>query len=282
MSGAKGAKGANGVSGRIIAVVGGANGIGRETARLLALAGARVAIGDRDGDAARKTAEALDGTAIGLDLDVTSTASFETFLAAVESAWGGVDVLVNSAGVMWVGAFDAEPEAAVRRQVEVNLLGVIHGVRATAPMMVARGRGHIITIASAASLLPTPGEATYAASKHGVLGYLKAVRAELRGSGVEISVIMPAVVETALAAGTSTGAAKLLQPADVARAVSRTIAHPRFEVTVPAYLGPSRRAIDILPPALHDGLFRRLVPDQVRTADRNARAGYEAQFLNPS
>ncbi|GAA1812681.1 SDR family oxidoreductase [Agromyces neolithicus] len=267
--------------GRIVAVIGGANGIGRETARHLALAGAHVAIGDRDGAAARRTAEELDGTLIGLDLDVTDPAAFNAFQAAIEHAWGHLDVLVNSAGVMWVGSFEAEPEAAARQQIEVNLLGVIHTVKAALPSMASRGSGHIITIASAASLLPTPGEATYAASKHGVLGYLKAIRAEVRGSGVELSVIMPSVVETALAAGTSTGAARLLQPDDVARAVLRTIAHPRFEVTVPGYIGRLSRWIDILPARLRDALLRRLVPDQVRAVDRGVRARYEAQFQSP-
>ncbi|WP_157002722.1 SDR family oxidoreductase [Agromyces laixinhei] len=269
-----------GLADRVVAVIGGANGIGRETARRLALAGARVAIGDRDGAAALRAAEALEGTAIGLAVDVTSTASLESFLTAVDSALGPVETLVNSAGVMWVGPFDAEPEPAARAQIDVNLLGAINAVKATAPRMLRRRAGHIVVIASAASLLPTPGEATYAASKHGVLGYLKAVRAELRGSGVEISVIMPTVVETALAAGTSPGAAKMLQPADVARAVLTTIMRPRFEVTIPAYLGPVRRAIDILPAAMRDALLRRLVPDQVRASDRKARQDYEATFLD--
>ena len=266
------------LTGKVVAVTGGGNGIGREIARLLAAAGARVAIGDRDGAAARRTAEELDGILLGLDLDVTDNASFAGFLAAVEDAWGAIDVLVNNAGVMWVGAFDAEPDAAAERQVAVNLLGVIRGVKLAAPAMVARGSGHIITIASAASVLTTPGEASYAASKHGALGYLKAVRAELHRSPIHLSVIMPAVVDTALAVGTATGAAKMLQPADVARAVLRTIARPRFEVTLPGYIGPLLRAINVLPGWVRDPLFRSLVPDQVRQADRVARAGYEAQF----
>lgn len=269
-----------GFAGRVVAVLGGANGIGREIARRLALAGARVAIGDRDEDAALRAVDALAGTARGSRVDVTSAESVETFLAGIEAAWGRVDVLVNSAGVMWVGAFDDEPDSAARAQLEVNLLGVIHAVKAAAPRMIARGSGHIVVIASAASLLPTPGEATYAASKHGVLGYLKAVREEVRGSGLALSVVMPTVVETALAAGTSPGSAALLQPADVARAVLRAIERPRFEVTVPAYLGPARRAIDILPARMRDGVLRRLVPDQVREVDRAARADYEATFAD--
>src|SRR5699024_3402293 len=94
---------------------------------------------------------------------------------------------VNNAGLMWVGSFEEEPESAARAQLSVSLLGVINGIKAAAPAMRRARRGHLITVASAASILPTPGEATYAATKHGVLGYLKAVRTELRGSGVEVT-----------------------------------------------------------------------------------------------
>ncbi len=263
---------------RVIAIIGGANGIGRETARLMVEAGARVAIGDYDGEAASRAAQDLGGGTTGHQLDVSDRDSFAAFLTAVESELGPIDVLVNSAGVMWAGAFDEESETVARRQLDVNLLGVIYSVQLMAPKMRARGQGHIVTIASAASLLPTPGEATYAASKHGVFGYLKAVRFELRGSGVHLSAIMPTVVDTAMAAGTSTGAAAILQPVDVARAVVRTIERPRFEVTVPAYVGVVNRVVNVLPSRVRDGILRRLVPDQVVAVDRQARAGYESRF----
>lgn len=248
---------------RVVAVTGGARGIGREIARHLAAAGACVAIGDRDGEAVRSTAAQLPGTVQGFDLDVTDSASFRSFLAAVESAFGPIEVLVNNAGVMWVGPFDEELDSATQRMLDVNLGGAIRGVRLAAPAMRSRGRGHIVTIASAAALLSPPGESTYAATKHGVRGYLVGVREELRGSGVELSVIMPGVVDTDLAAGTATGAAKLLQPADVARVVVRTIQRPRFEVTIPGYVGPLARVVALLPQRVRDGVLRRMVPDQI-------------------
>lgn len=263
---------------RHVVITGAANGIGRETAKVLMEAGARVAIGDYDGEAARRAALEIGGTTTGYDLDVTDRDSFAAFLTSVESDGGPIDILINSAGVMWVGSFDDEPESAARRQLDVNLLGVIHSVQLAAPRMRSRGSGHIITIASAASILPTPGEATYAASKHGVLGYLKAVRAELRGTRVKLTVIMPTVVDTALAAGTSSGAAAMLQPVDIANAVARTIARPRFEVTVPGYVGIAYRVINLLPERLRDALLARLVPDQVASVDREARSGYEERF----
>lgn len=263
-------------TGQVVAVTGGARGIGREIARTLAAAGARVAIGDRDEAAAVATAGELGGTVRGFALDVTETDSFRGFLTAVESLWGPIDVLVNNAGVMWVGSFDEEPETATARMLEVNLHGVIRGVRLAAPAMRDRGRGHIVTIASAAARLSPPGESTYAATKHGVLGYLTGVREELRGTGVHLSVIMPSVVATELAAGTSTGAAKLLQPTEVAAAVLRVVERPRFETTLPRYIGPLVRLAELLPQRLRDRIFRRMVPDQVdATRDASVRAGYE-------
>lgn len=268
------------ITGLVVAVTGGARGIGREIAAQLADAGAHVAIGDRDGDGARNTAAELGDRVEGFDLDVTDTASFTAFLSAAESHWGPVDVLVNNAGVMWVGAFDDEPEAATARQLDVNLHGVIRGVKLAGAAMRARGAGQIVTIASAASKVSPAGEATYAATKHGVFGYLEAVREELHRSGVVLSVVMPGVVDTELAAGTTTGAAKMLQPRDVARAVVDVIERPRFEVPVPAFIGPAFRWASLLPQGPRDVLLRRMVPNQITSADRSVRAGYEARDVS--
>ena len=161
------------------------------------------------------------------------------------------------------GTFDEEPPKASEAMVAVNLLGVIRGVRLAAPGMRARGQGQIVTIASAASKLSPPGESTYAATKHGVLGYLTGVREELRGSAVTLSVIMPGVVETKLAEGTATGAAKLLQPDDVALAVVDIIEQPRFTLTIPGYVGPLVALVGLAPQRVRDQILRRMVPDQV-------------------
>lgn len=264
------------LTGRIVAVTGGAQGIGAEIATQLAAAGARVAIGDRDSAGARATAARLGDNVVGLDLDVSDRASFAAFLAGVEQEWGPIDVLINNAGVMWVGPFDEEPEAAQRRQFDVNVHGAINGVKLAAPAMRERGRGHIITIASAASKLAPPGESTYAATKHAIYGYLTGVNAELRGSGVDLSVIMPVVVDTELAKGTATGSAKLLQPADVAEAVLATIFKPRFDVTVPAYIDPLVRVVNVLPRLPREFLLSRMVPNQVEAVSgKSERAEYE-------
>ncbi|GAA3726757.1 SDR family oxidoreductase [Spinactinospora alkalitolerans] len=260
----------------VVAVTGGAQGIGREIARQLARAGAHVAIGDRDLDAAKATAQQLPGDVAAFHLDVTDTASFTAFIRAVDERWGMIDVLVNNAGVMWVGPFEAEPDTAAQRQVDVNLLGVIRGVKLAAPAMRERGRGQIITIASGASKLAPAGEATYAATKHAVYGYLNAVRTELHGSGVQLSLILPGVVDTELAAGTVTGPVRRLVPADVAHAVLAVIKRPRFEISLPARMGLVARLAALLPDRARFRLLRAVVPNQVAAVtDKAVRQAYE-------
>lgn len=262
------------VAGLTVAVTGAARGIGMAIAVRLAGAGANVALGDLDLAALTRTAAALPGT-LPVELDVTDQASMDAFLDRAEQAFGPVDVLVNNAGVMWVGPFGEEPEQAARRQFDVNVHGVRHGFLAAAPRMRARGRGQIVTIASAASRISPPGEATYAATKHAVYGYAAAVRHELRGTGVRVSLVMPAVVETELAAGTSHGGVPRLRPETVAAAVERVIRRPRFEVFVPGRLDPLTRLLGLLPQSGRDLAYRLLVPDQVALGDGAARAAYQ-------
>lgn len=265
----------------VAAITGAAQGIGLAIAQELYQAGYWVAIGDLDAGAAVAAAESLGGRAAGFELDVTSSDSYQRFLTDAAAQFGDIDVLVNNAGVMWVGNFDEEPERALRSQIEVNLIGTILGVKLAAPTMRRRGSGQIISIASAASLLATPGEATYGATKHGVLGYLKAVRRELRGTGVLLTAVMPAVVDTKLASGTATGAAKILQPEDVSRAVLHSIGSSQFEVTLPGYVGPLNRLVNMLPGPLRDQAFSMLVPDQTKDTDQAARGEYESRFNEP-
>src|SRR5919107_2844426 len=184
------------IAGRVVAITGAARGIGRATAIALVRAGARVAIGDLDEEQARRTADELGGGAVAFALDVTERASFERFLEAVEDTLGPVDVLVNNAGIMPLGPFLAEDDATARRQVEVNVHGVLFGMKIVLPRLVARGRGHVVNIASAAGKGAYPGGATYCGTKHFVVGVSETVRGELRGSGVELSVVMPVLVDT--------------------------------------------------------------------------------------
>lgn len=251
-----------------VAVTGAARGIGLAIAEECVRRGHRVLLGDLSASEVASVASRLG--CLGGALDVTDEASYSAWLALAD-----VDVLVNNAGVMWVGAFDEEPAGAGARMMDVNFWGVVRGTRLVLPGMRLRGRGHVITVASLASYIGPPGEATYGATKHAVHGWLKAVRFELRGSGVDFSVVMPAVVETELAAGTSSGGVARLTPAAVALAVADVIEKPRFEVFVPARTGALVRLMSLVGERGRDLMYAKLVPNQVKAVDRSQREAYE-------
>ncbi|WP_312878016.1 SDR family oxidoreductase [Lentzea indica] len=269
------------LTGRVIAVTGAGRGIGRAIAVRLAAAGAAVAIGDLDAEVAKETAGAIGGVhpggrLLGLALDVTDTPSFEDFLRTVETQLGPIDVLINNAGIMWVGPFAEEPEQAALRQFDVNVHGVLRGMKLVIPGMRKRGRGHVVNIASAASRVAPAGEATYAATKHAIHGYSTAVRAELRGTGVHVSLVMPGVVDTELAVGTATGPTRRLTTGQVADVVLDVVLRPRFEVFIPRQIAALTWLAALLPGRARDALHRLLVPDQLAAlSDRSVRAAYE-------
>lgn len=262
------------LTGRTVAITGAARGIGAAIAQEVVRRGGRVLLGDLDAGAVAALAADLGPSALHGRLDVTDTASYEQWLALAD-----VDVLVNNAGVMWVGPYDEEPESAGRRMMDVNFGGVVRGTRLVLPRFRERRRGHVVTVASLASYVGPIGEATYGATKHAVHGWTKAVRAELRGSGVEFSLVMPTVVDTELAAGTDSGGVPRLTPQQVAVAVAETIERPRFEVFVPKRTRALVTVMALLPQAGKDAMYRALVPDQVKAADKRVREEYEKRTV---
>jgi NAD(P)-dependent dehydrogenase (short-subunit alcohol dehydrogenase family) len=189
------------MKGQAVAITGGANGIGLATARQAAAAGAKVAIGDLDGSAAERTASGLPGDALGMALDVSDSGSFAAFLEAAEGRHGPLDVLVNNAGVDWIGPFEQEPEAVTRREIDVNLMGTIIGTRLAVQRMLPRDRGHVVNVASGVGRLPLPGSACYSATKHAIVGLTESLRLEYRRTSLRFSLILPSQVETGMLAG---------------------------------------------------------------------------------
>ena len=161
------------LAGKVVAITGGARGIGEATARAIVAKGGKVAIGDLDVELAQKTAGVLGGGTIALELDVTRRDSFESFISQVEERLGPLDVLINNAGIMPIGPFVDEDDATARRMIDINLHGVIFGTKLAIPGMVRRGSGHIVNIASQAGKGGFPGGATYCATKHAVVGPLR-------------------------------------------------------------------------------------------------------------
>ena len=267
------------LAGETALITGGARGIGRCTAESLLRQGMRVALGDVDLSAARQTAAELGPSTVALALDVTGRASFEAFLDSAEEQLGPVDVLVNNAGIMPLGPFLDEDDATARRIMDINVHGVILGMKLTLPRMLARGSGHVVNIASQAGKYGSPGGATYCASKAAVINLSRAVRKELRGSGVDISVISPVAVNTELGLGLSEPRQRRfrkIEPEQVAEAISETLRVPRFDVHVPKQLVVSERLSALIPIGLQDGLSRIARADAVLgEVDTAARASYE-------
>ena len=268
------------LAGQVVAITGGARGIGRATAAALIAQGARIAIGDIDASLAERTAQELGNGTIGLALDVTDRASFATFLDDVESRLGPLDVLINNAGIMPVGPFVDETDATAKRMIDINLSGVIFGSKLALERFLPRGRGHIVQIASAAGKAGFPGGATYCATKHAVVGLSEAIRAEIRGTNVEISVVMPVGVNTELGSGLPEPRGfKTVEPEDVANAIVEALQTGRYEVFVPKSVGAVFRLNALMPRKAAEAIGRLLKGDQVLShPDHVARAAYEARM----
>jgi NADP-dependent 3-hydroxy acid dehydrogenase YdfG len=266
------------LTGQVAAITGAARGIGRATAQAFLREGMKVAIGDLDFATAQKTAEELGHGTVAFQLDVTQRASVKDFLDGAEAQLGPVDVLVNNAGIMQVGhTIWDEDDATTQRMIDINVNGVMFGVKEIVPRMLSRGRGHVVNIASTAGKGGFPGGGTYCGTKHYVVGMSEALRAELRGTGIEVSCVMPVVVNTELAAGLQdTRGVKLIQPEDVANEIVSALKEARFDVFVPRSVAGITKVMNLLPRGGRESLSRALKADKVLIElDAGKRAAYE-------
>jgi NAD(P)-dependent dehydrogenase (short-subunit alcohol dehydrogenase family) len=181
-------------------VTGGARGIGREIAGAFAAAGARVAIWDTDGDAARAAAEEIGAGAIADTVDVTDEAGVVTAVGAARGALGGIDFLINNAGIRHVAPIAEESVDAWRRTIDVNVTGTFICSKAVIPGMVAAGHGHIVNLASMAGELALGERAAYNTSKAAIVGLTKSIAVEVGAAGIHCNAVAPGVIETPLSA----------------------------------------------------------------------------------
>jgi NAD(P)-dependent dehydrogenase (short-subunit alcohol dehydrogenase family) len=271
------------LNGKVVAITGGARGIGRTTAQALVGKGCRVAIGDLDAALAEGAAAELGGGSVGLALDVSDRASFARFLDEAERQLGPVDVVINNAGLMPVTPFVEESDASIRRQLDVNLYGVIVGTQLAIERMKPRRSGHVVNIASSAGKAGVPGIATYSATKHAVVGLTEAVRAEHSDDGIDFSYVMPITVNTQLIEGVKDQRGlKRVEPEDVAAEIVDALETGKVDVYVPKQLRASVMMGGILPRRAREAVGRLMGVDKVMTeVDPQARRSYEERVSAP-
>ncbi|HET7689154.1 MAG TPA: SDR family NAD(P)-dependent oxidoreductase [Nocardioidaceae bacterium] len=245
-----------------IAITGGAQGIGAATAREFAEKGHSVAIGDIDAELALKTAALIaadtGATVVGLPLDVTDSAAFAAFLDEAAVELGGLDVLVNNAGIMPTGRFLDETEGVSDRQIDINLRAVVVGSKVAGRRFVEQGHGQIVNVASIVGLASAPGIAVYSATKFAVVGLGQALYPELGEQGVTVTTICPAYVNTQLIAGVEqpwiVRKLGLVEPEDVSSAIVRCVEKNQGG----QHIVPTRAAAILQP--------MRMLPEGVRNA----------------
>lgn len=216
---------------QVIVITGGSRGIGRATAE--ALAGPHTALvlaarGRSALDAAAAACRARGARVLVVETDIVDTEQNRALVARAIERFGRIDVWIGAASVTSYGTVADAPDDVYRRTLETNLRGPIEGVRAVLPHLKERGKGRIVLIGSLYSLVASPYMSAYVAGKHGLLGFARALRQELLGERIDVRIIMPATIDTAIfqRAANSTGRRPhplppVVSPRRVARAVAR-------------------------------------------------------------
>ncbi len=191
------------MEGQVAFVTGGAAGIGLAIAQALAARGASLAIFDRDGERVEQTAEALRGAGHptrAWAADVSQSAAVEEAFGKALEGLGRVDVLVNNAGLTRDGLFLRMSDEQWDQVLDTNLKGAFHCCRAVARAMMKARAGRIVNISSVVGLMGNPGQANYAASKAGLLGFTKALARELASRSITVNAVCPGFIETDMTA----------------------------------------------------------------------------------
>ena len=214
------------LTGKVAFVTGGSRGIGLATAKAIVASGAAVAITGIEQGRLDSAVAALGDKAIGIRADVRRYAEIESALSRVVSTFGGVDILINNAGV---GVFRPVADMAVdewHQIIDTNLSGVFYCCHAALPHLKARGGGWIINISSLASRNAFVNGAAYCASKSALNAFSEALMQEVRYDGIRVAYVLPGSVNTGFGGLSNTKSESALMPEDVAQVIVDLIAHP--------------------------------------------------------
>jgi len=184
------------LDGRVALVTGGARGIGRAICRSYVAEGAKVAVADRLSSEAEETAADLGDNAMAIEMDVTDLDAIAAGVMAVEEKWGGIDVLVNNAGIFNMASIDKVTPEDYRRQYDVNVGGTIFAIQAVVPGMKRRGGGVIINFSSQAGRRGEPNIVLYCSTKAAIISVTQSLALELAPDNIRVNAIAPGVVDT--------------------------------------------------------------------------------------
>ncbi len=254
------------LSGRVAAITGASAGIGAACAIEFAAAGMAVSLAARRADRLDEVAgkvTAAGGRALPVVADVTDAADMRAFVTRTLAAFGRLDVLVANAGIGFHGSLEDTTPEVMERLMLVNFAGTFHAVRAALPHFEAQRSGHVIVMSSILGQRGVPATAGYCASKFAQTGFAEALRSELRGTGVRVSVVFPVGTATefhdAMRENFGFGVRGIgprQSAGDVARAVLRCVRHPRAEV-YPLWWSRGLTWLNALAPAACDRVVRR-------------------------
>ena len=259
-------------SNKVCIVTGGASGLGRELAKQLAASGANVTLADINELRAKEVATQIaqtGGSATAIRVDVTDAKSVQALVEGTAAKFGRIDYLFNNAGTAIGGEIRDLSLEAWRRVIEINLFGVIHGIHFALPIMICQRAGHIVNTSSVFGMAPVPLNSPYVGSKFAVFGISHSLAAEARAFGIDVSVICPGYLQTAMTdhmnavnANTKDVVAqipvKLVPVERAAQIVLAGVAHKKAVIAFPAYVSILAFLHRFLP-----GLFMRLGLRQV-------------------
>ncbi|MGW7276482.1 SDR family NAD(P)-dependent oxidoreductase [Streptomyces sp. NPDC054864] len=261
-------------------VTGAGRGIGRAIAVQLAAEGFHVVVSDLDHGPAVRSARACGGRPARAD--VRSPADMNALARLATEHNGRLDVWVNNAAVIPQGVFAHQNPQWLEHTWQVNIGGVVHGCQAALGAMTGQGSGHIVTVSSVCAIKPLPGLALYSATKAAVDALSTALRHEVRSSGIQVSTVLPYLVDTPAGAGLNARLLRPLTAEQVADAVVSVIRRPRARRVVPRHLGWILGATALLPQSLQDAAGRWMRLHELALGlGGQARAAYHAATFEP-